>query len=67
MSLENIEEDIINKEAKRFKEKQEKVDPIKTNETTSETTADELLDNDIDNIPDSEDQNDGIIGNEKEC
>lgn len=67
--LSQIEESVVNKEAERFKQEQEgkEVDPIKTNETTSETTSDEVLDNDIDDIPDSDQDDAGIVGNEKKC
>lgn len=67
--LGKIEDDIVNKEANRFKKEQEskEVDPIKTNETKSETTADDVLDNDIDDIPDSNQEDDGIVGNQKKC
>jgi len=67
--LNKIEEDIVNKEAKRFKNEQEnkEVDPIKTNETKSETSTEELLDNSDEDIPDTDAEDDGIVGNEKEC
>ena len=68
-ALETIEEEVINKEANRFKKEQEKkqVDPIKTNESKIESSVEDVLDNDIDNIPDADGQTDGIIGNNKKC